>query len=231
MRLDKYLADMGLGTRKEVKALIKAKRVKLNGNIILKADINVSDSDEVEFDDQIINYIEYEYILLNKPAGYVCANEDKHYPTVFELIDSTRKDLFTVGRLDKDTEGLLLITNDGTLAHRLLSPKYHVDKLYFAKLDTPLPSNAKEILEKPMDLGDFITKGANFTQLSKDSANLLIHEGKFHQVKRMFEKVGCNVIYLRRDKFAFLNLDELEVSNYRHLTSQELGELKSLVNL
>lgn len=231
MRLDKYLADMGFGSRKDVKALIKVKKVSVNGVIVTKADFDVKDHDEVMCDGKLIQYLSYEYILLNKPAAYVCANEDRRHPTVMELIGAKRKDLFTIGRLDKDTEGVLLISNDGTLAHRLIAPKYQIAKTYYAELDNDLPDNAKDLLEKPMDLGDFVTMGGQFNKLSKRSANLTISEGKFHQVKRMFEKLGCNVTYLRRESFAFIKVEDLPLGAWRYLDSEEVAKLKALVGL
>lgn len=231
MRLDKYLADMGFISRKDAKQIIKNKRVKVNGNVVVKSDFNVNLSDEVLVDDKIIDYVEFEYIILNKPSGYVSANTDNKYPTVLELVNSKRKDLFIVGRLDLDTEGLLLITNDGELSHRLISPKYHVNKKYYVELEQPLISNAKEILEAPMELDDFVTKGSVFEKINETSAYLNIHEGKYHQVKRMFEKIGNKVTYLKRVEFSFLNLDNLEISKWRYLSQEEINKLKKEVSL
>lgn len=228
MRLDKYLADMSFGTRKEVKEIIKEKRVQVNGKTITKADYKVTFEDEIFVDDELIEYIEYEYIILNKPQDYICALEDRRYPVIMELIDSIRKDLVPVGRLDVDTEGLILITNDGQLNHKLLAPKSHVDKTYYVEVDAPIPDDAVEIFSKPIDLGDFITQPAKLEVLSENSANLTISEGKFHQVKRMFEKIGCIVTYLRRDKFGPLTLEDLELGDYRDLTEEELNLLKNI---
>lgn len=228
MRLDKYLADMSFGTRKEVKEIIKEKRVQVNGKIITKADYKVSFEDEIFVDNELIEYIEYEYIILNKPQDYICALEDRRYPVIMELIDSIRKDLVPVGRLDVDTEGLILITNDGQLNHKLLAPKSHVDKTYYVEVDAPIPNNAVDVFSKPMDLGDFITQPAKLEVLSENCANLTISEGKFHQVKRMFEKIGCTVTYLRRDKFGPLTLENLELGEYRDLTEEELDLLKNI---
>lgn len=228
MRIDKFLADMNFGTRSQVKDLIKKKLVKVNGEIVRSSSLSVCDTDIVEVDGQNVSYVELEYYLLNKPAGYLSATEDRHDPVVMELVHSQRKDLYPVGRLDKDTEGLLLICNDGDLTHRLLSPKYHVDKKYYAELDKPLPDNTKELIEAPMDLGDFITKGSVFEKISDTSAYLTISEGKFHQVRRMFEKVGCTVTYLKRVSFAFLTLEGLETGEYRKLSEEEVEKLKSL---
>ncbi|MDO4465807.1 MAG: pseudouridine synthase [Bacillota bacterium] len=228
MRLDKFLADMSFGTRKEVKEIIKKKRVQINGNIITKADYKVSLDDEIYVDDDLIEYVEYEYIVLNKPQDYVCALEDRYYPVIMELVDTIRKDLVPVGRLDVDTEGLILITNDGQMNHKLLSPKSHVDKTYYVEVDAPIPADAQEIFSQPMDLDDFITQPAKLEVLSETSANLTISEGKFHQVKRMFEKVGCTVTYLRRDKFGPLTLGDLELGESRYLTEDEISTLQNL---
>ena len=228
MRLDKYLSNMSVGTRSEVKDIIKAKRVTVNSKTVTKADFKVSSDDEVLLDGNPITYEEYEYYILNKPSGYITANEDRFEKTVMELVHSKRKDLSPVGRLDKDTEGLLLITNDGQLNHRLLSPSRHVPKIYFVKTDGPLPENAKEILESPMDLGDFTTKPALFKKISADASFLTISEGKFHQVKRMYEKIGLKVTYLKRTGFAFLTLEGLNTGEYRKLTQEEIYQLKAL---
>ena len=227
MRLDKFLADMSLGTRSEVKKIIASKRIKVNGLIVNKADYQVKEADEIYFDDQLINYVDYEYYVLNKPKGYICATEDKNYPVVMELINSKRKDLVPIGRLDKDTEGLLLISNDGKLNHHLLSPKSHVIKKYYVEVDTKIPKNAEEIFAREMDLGDFITKPALFERINETSAYLSITEGKYHQVKRMFEKIGCTVTYLKRMEFKNLNLDGLDVGQYRSLTEEEINNLKN----
>ena len=226
MRLDKYLCDMTSYTRKSIKDILKSKRVKVNGVIVKDAAYKVLDNDKVFLDDELITYVEYEYYLLNKPQGYLSANDDKRYPCIVDLIKSKRKDLFPVGRLDLDTLGAIIITNDGELAHRLISPKYHVDKKYYVKTEMPLKENVEEEFKKPMDLGDFITKPCIFEKISNDEAYLTIHEGKFHQVKRMFEYVGSPVSLLKRVEFAFLNVDDLEVSKYRALTKEEVLKLK-----
>ena len=228
MRLDKYLADMSVGTRSEVKAIIRNKRIKVNDEIITKADYKLKDDDRVYLDDIEIIYEEYEYYLLNKPAGYLSATEDRYDPVVMDLIESKRKDLSPVGRLDKDTEGLLLITNDGLLNHQLLSPKSHVSKKYYVVTDKPLPENSKEMLESPMDLGDFITKPGIYEKIDDKSSYLTIYEGKYHQVKRMYEKLGLTVTYLQRVEFAFLKLDNLKIGEYRRLSEEEIDKLKSL---
>ncbi len=226
MRLDKYLSHMGFGTRNDVKKIIKNGWVTINDETIKKADYNVKEEDIVCVDDEPVNYVEFEYYMLNKPAGYVSATEDRLYPTVMELIQSQRHDLYPVGRLDIDTEGLLLISNDGTFTHNLLSPKKHVDKKYYVEFDGVLPDNAVELFSKPMQLEDFIASPSQLEIIDQNKAYLTIHEGKFHQVKRMFEHVGCTVTYLKRVQFSFLTLDNLEVGEFRALTKDEVEKLK-----
>ena len=157
MRIDKYLADMSCGSRKEVKELLKLGRVKVNDVIIKKNDYKVNENDIVKLDDEIINYLEYEYYILNKPAGYISALEDNRYPVIIDLVNTRRKDVVPVGRLDLDTEGIILLTNDGQLNHRLLSAKYHVDKKYYVELESDIDESAIDTFARPLDLGDFIT--------------------------------------------------------------------------
>ena len=226
MRLDKYLADMTGISRLEIKKLIKKRNVKVNDIVIKTNDYKVKEDDVVCLNDQQIKYQEFEYYILNKPAGYLSATEDKYDKTIMELIDLKRKDLVPVGRLDKDSEGLILLTNDGKLNHYLLSPKNHVSKKYYVEVDKEIVENAKELFEKPMDLGDFITKPAIYENIDSHKAYLTICEGKFHQVKRMFEKIGTNVTYLKRIEFKNLKLGDLEIGKYRPLNNEELEELK-----
>lgn len=225
MRIDKFLADMGYGTRSEVKKLIKNGWVSVNDQQIKKTDLQIKENDIVKVDDTIVSYVDFEYYILNKPAGTISATEDDRYPTVLDIIESKRHDLFPVGRLDLDTEGLLLITNDGKLAHKLLSPKHHVKKTYYVEFNGQLPSHAEDVFQSPMDLGDFITLPATLEIINTTSAYLTIEEGKFHQVKRMFEHVGCFVTYLKRIKFGLLSLNDLEIGQYRELTPEELEQL------
>lgn len=227
MRLDKYLADMKIGTRSQVKELIKKGHIKINGQVVKKSDYKVESSDIIKYDDEQVDYIEYEYIILNKPQGYLSATEDNYDKTIMELINSKRKDLVPVGRLDKDSEGLILITNDGQLNHKLLDPKNHVDKKYYVEVDTKLVDNAEDLFKEPMDLGDFITKPAKFEKIDDYHAYLTISEGKFHQVKRMFSKIGSEVIYLKRISFKNLVLGDLKIGEYRYLTDEELEMLKN----
>ena len=232
IRLDKYLADMGVGTRTSVKEIIKKGRVKVNDIVVKKSDTKIIDTDQVKVDDQVVSYQIFEYYLLNKPAGYLTATYDKDQPVVMELINAKRKDLSPVGRLDKDTEGVLLITTDGVLAHHLIAPKYHVPKQYYAEVDCDLPTNAKEVFMQPMEFKDFIADPAqDYKQIAARKAYLTIGEGKYHQVKRMFKQIGCEVTYLRRMSFAFLTADGLKTGEARPLSEEEINQLYALVDL
>ncbi|HPX32467.1 MAG TPA: pseudouridine synthase [Erysipelotrichaceae bacterium] len=225
VRLDKFLADYGFGTRSEVKKLISKGKIKVDGITIKKAESKVNENSIVSIEDIDVVYREFVYYLMNKPAGYLCATKDKSQPVVLDLLEDYRKNLAIVGRLDKDSEGALLLTNDGKLNHFLLAPSNKVAKKYYVKLDSVLPENAKEILENPIKFKDFETKGSIFQQIDDCSAYLTIWEGKHHQVKRMFERIGCSVKYLKRVEFAGLNVDDLPIGQYRELTSQELEML------
>lgn len=232
IRLDKYLADMGLGTRTEVKKDIKKGRISVNGEIIKSPEYKIdTQTDAVLADGKEIAYEELIYYMLNKPQGVVSATEDRRDKTVLDLIsEKKRKDLFPVGRLDKDTEGLLLITNDGELAHNLLAPKKHVDKKYFVRLKAPLSEENRKRLEEGVDIGeDKLTLPAQVFVLNeeRDEAEIIIREGKFHQIKRMFHAVGNEVVFLKRLSMGSLVLDEaLLLGEYRLLTPQEIERLK-----
>ncbi len=232
IRLDKFMADCGLGTRSEVKQLIKAGRVTVNGKVVRAPEQKADpEKDEVCFDEKPLTHETYQYFLLNKPAGVVSATEDARDKTVLSLIsEEKRRDLFPVGRLDKDTEGLLLITNNGKLANDLLAPGKHVEKCYFAKLDVTIPDTAVELFAEGVDIGDdTLTKPAKL-HILKDgkSAELSITEGRFHQVKRMFAAVGCTVTYLKRLSMGPLVLDEsLNPGEYRRLTEKEIAVLEN----
>ena len=233
MRLDKFLVEMKKGSRSEVKKLIKSGRVTVDGQTVREPEQKFDpERAQISLDGQTVSYASFEYFMLNKPQGVVSATEDRRFQTVVDLIgDARRKDLFPAGRLDIDTEGLLLITNDGQLAHQLLSPKKHVDKVYFARVEGILPSDVKEQFAKGLTLdGDVKTLPARLELLKEgpvSEVRLTIHEGKFHQVKRMFEAVGCRVIYLKRLSMGSLVLDEtLAPGEYRRLTDDELRALK-----
>ena len=227
VRLDKFLSHMGYGTRNEVKNIIKNGWVTIEGKTIKKADFQVKEDQTVYVDDVPVSYVRYEYYILNKPAGYVSATEDTLHPTVMELIPSIRNDLYPVGRLDLDTEGLLLVCNDGQLTHELLSPKKHVLKKYYVEFEGTLPENAIDVFAQSMDLDDFVTKPAKLEVLDQNKAYLTISEGKFHQVKRMFQNVGCEVTYLKRVCFGPLELKDLEIGQARALTPEEIELLKT----
>lgn len=232
VRLDKFLTEMGIGSRSEVKQGIKKGFAKVNGETAKRPDQKVVETDQVSWKGTPVVYIEYEYIMLNKPAGVVSATEDSRDKTVVDLIkDSLRKDLFPVGRLDKDTEGLLLLTNDGALAHRLLSPKHHVAKVYYAKIDGVMTEEDVKIFSEGFRVDDELDALPSKLKILSKTENtceieLEIYEGKFHQVKRMVHAVGKEVVYLKRLSMGNLTLDEcLKTGEYRHLTASELEGL------
>ncbi len=233
LRIDKYLADMGYGSRAEIKTYIKKGAVEINGKTIKSSNDKVDTVlDNVKFNGEEVLYLEYEYFLLNKPAGVISASEDRNTKTVIDLIsDRNRDDLFPVGRLDKDTEGLLLITNDGMLAHNLLSPKKHVDKTYFVRTDGLLTDEHVKIFADGVKIDEDFTALPGKLVILKSSeteseAELTIHEGKFHQVKRMMEAVGNTVTYLKRISMGNLVLpDDIKPGEYKRLTREEIENI------
>lgn len=238
IRLDKFLADMEEGTRQEVKKYIRQGRVFVDGVPAKKPELKIDETKQkVFFDQREIRYRQFEYYMLNKPAGVVSATEDFSDRTVIELIEERRrKDLFPVGRLDKDTEGLLLITNDGALAHRLLSPRHHVDKCYYARVEGIVTGEDKRRFLEGVNIGTQDmpeqTAPGKLEILAVDKQQgaseilLTIQEGKYHQVKRMFEAAGKKVCYLRRESMGSLTLDkDLKPGQYRRLTDEELKSL------
>lgn len=233
MRLDKYLAHYGIGTRKEVKSYIRKGFVKVNSQIIKKDDFKVDiEKDCVEFHDEIIQYKPYVYIMLNKPAGYVSASQDQIHSTVVDLIKGYENyDLFPVGRLDKDTEGLLILTNDGDFSHKLLSPRRHHLKLYYAKVDGIVDENDIKKFKEGIYIDDYQCFPANLSIINigenESEVYIEIFEGKFHQIKRMVQALGKKVTYLKRVQIKTLKLDEnLKLGQYRELTDHELFDLK-----
>ncbi|MEG0566093.1 MAG: pseudouridine synthase [Hungatella sp.] len=239
IRLDKYLVEMGLGSRSQIKEAAKKGRIQVNEEVETKTERKIDpQEDRVLFDSRRISYIKTEYYMLNKPCGVVSATRDNLHSTVLDLLeDRNRSDLFPVGRLDIDTEGLLLITNDGALAHRLLSPRHHVDKVYQAVIEGRLPQDAIQQFWHGITLTDgTITLPAVLTVLEvKETASpqttvlLTIQEGKFHQVKRMFEALDCQVLYLKRKSMGCLLLDEtLAPGEYRMLREDEILQLQQL---
>lgn len=233
MRLDKFLADMQLGSRKEVKVLIKKGLVRVNGEVIKSDKAQVDETkDEVSFDGETVRYQKDFYYMLNKPAGVISATIDDYEETVVDLLadEDYREDLFPVGRLDKDTEGLLILSNDGALAHRLLSPKKHVEKEYYAEVAGIMTSQDVTAFAAGLAIdGGEVALPAELGIVGTDEEagtsviTLILHEGKFHQVKRMIKAVGKEVTYLKRVRMGALWLDdELELGQYRHLTEPEL---------
>lgn len=235
MRIDKFLANSGFGSRKEVKKLLKTGAVKINDEVVKDSQTQLTpEVDGVTVHGEIVEYKEYIYLMMNKPSGAISATEDNHETTVIDLLelDDQRFEPFPVGRLDKDTVGLLILTNDGKLAHRLLSPKKHVPKTYYAKIEGVVTEDDIERFRSGVTLEDgYITKPAELVILSSGNESeieLTITEGKFHQVKRMFIAVGKKVSFLMRIKMGPLLLDQtLKQGEYRDLTNEEIELLKS----
>lgn len=236
MRIDKLLSHTGYGSRKEVKQLFKSARVTVNDKKVSSGKIHVDPTkDEVFVNDERVNYEEFVYFLLHKPAGVISATEDIKDKTVIDLLapDDQLRSPFPVGRLDKDTEGLLLLTNDGELSHQLLTPKNNVGKTYYAKIDQPVTEEDQIAFQQGVVLDDgYQTKPAELVILSSDvnsEIELTITEGKFHQVKRMFEAVGKRVLYLKRIAMEDWQLDpELKKGEYRRLNEAEITYLQQL---
>lgn len=230
MRVDKLLSNVGVASRVELKKYCKQGLISVNGKVINNPGVQVdSESDDIRFNGEKIVYREFVYIMLNKPDGYISATFDKYDPIVLDLIDQSYLvfEPFPVGRLDKDTEGLLVLTNDGQLAHRVLSPKKHVPKTYYAKIQGKVTEEDILAFEKGVILDDgYETMPSQLKILKSDDMSeieLTIHEGKFHQVKRMFESVGKKVVYLKRLSMGKLKLDEsLGLGEYRELTEEEV---------
>ena len=233
MRVDKLLANLGYGSRKEVKQLLKSGQVKINGAVAKDAKEQVDpNKDSITLHGEVIEYKEFIYLMMNKPPGVLSATEDNRVETVIDLLEIEDQvyEPFPVGRLDKDTEGLLLITNDGKLAHRLLSPKKHVPKTYFAVIDGEVTEADIAVFAKGVMLDDgYVTKPGELVILKsglRSDIELTITEGKFHQVKRMFQAVGKRVVYLQRISMGPLALDEtMELGEYRELTEEEIEVL------
>lgn len=228
IRLDKYLCDMGIGTRSSVKELIRKGNIKVNDMVVKSSDYKIKDSDIVLLNDNQINYQKFYYYMLNKPAGYISATTDKKEKTVMDLLgEYNRKDLFPIGRLDKDTEGLLILSNDGELSHNLLSPKKHVSKTYLVSLEVPITDEDILNIEKGVDIGeDKLTLPTNIEKKNDTELYISITEGKYHQVKRMFSAVGNKVVYLKRVAMGKLKLDDtLAPGELRPLSEQEINLL------
>lgn len=234
LRIDKILSNVGYGSRAEIKKYCKYGIVFVNGEMVNNPGLQVDpENDEIIFDGEKVNYREFIYIMLNKPGGYISATYDKFDPIVLDLIDPSYLvfEPFPVGRLDKDTEGLLVLTNDGQLSHRVLSPKKHVPKTYYAKVEGKVTNEDILEFEKGVVLDDgYKTMPSKLNILKSDEISeieLTINEGKFHQVKRMFESVGKKVVYLKRLSMGNLKLDEsLALGEYRELTLDEIKQME-----
>lgn len=233
MRLDKLLANMQIGTRSEVKKYIKQGKITVDGNSKVKPEQQINPLEQrICCFGKELNYQEFEYYMLYKPGNCVTARTDPMHKTVMEYIDSSNKALSPVGRLDLDTEGLLLITNDGNLSHDLLSPQKHVKKVYEAKIEGLVTQEDVEAFHKGLDIGDTLpTRPAELEILEANEVSFIrvtITEGRYHQVKRMFEVVGKRVIFLKRLEMGALKLDtSLKPGEYRALTDEEISALKN----
>ncbi|MFZ5991510.1 MAG: pseudouridine synthase [Deinococcota bacterium] len=232
-RLDKVLAHLGLGSRKEIHKLARAGRITVDGEVITDAGFKLDPrSARIAVDGEEVFYREFFHVLLNKPAGYVTSTQDRDGPSVTHLLEMVRDDWMPVGRLDKDTEGLLLITTDGELAHRLTHPRWKVPKRYYAELAEPATQADVEAFAAGFELEGEPLQPAELT-LGKDRrVELVIREGRYHQVKRMFAARGNRVVYLKRVAFGPLELPEdLELGESRYLTAEEEHALYGAVGL
>ena len=230
VRVDKILSELGFGSRQDIKKYVKAGKIRINDNTVKKPEEKLdSEKDKLYFEGKEVEVEEFETFILYKPAGYVCATKDNVHKTVMELIDSKRKNVVPVGRLDLDTEGILILTNDGSLNHRLVSPSSHVDKTYYAVFEGKLDENAVEMTKNGLDIGEGeVSKPAKLEIISESEILLTIHEGKFHQVKRMVKALGGEVTYLKRVAFGGLKLDDLKLNKgeSRKITEIEMEMLK-----
>ena len=228
MRIDKYLADNSIGTRKEIKGIIKAGRICVNGVTAFDPGMHiVPGKDIITMDELVIEYERFHYYMLNKPAGTVSSTREGASVTVVELLaDENVKNLSPVGRLDKDTEGLLLLTDDGALLHDLISPSKHVEKEYLVQTEKPVSEADIKKLEEGVDIGDDSPTLPARAYEAEDGLHLIITEGRFHQVKRMLEAVDNRVTFLKRLRMGGLCLDgSLKPGEYRRLTDEELALL------
>lgn len=230
MRLDRYLANAGVGTRLEVKKLIKKSFVFVNDAVVRQADFTVNlEKDIVRVDETVIHYQEFVYVMLNKPAGYLSAKEDRNDKTVMELIEGyEHRDLHIVGRLDKDTTGLLLLTDDGQFTHHVTSPKHLMAKRYRVSVDKDFPVDQLQKLESSIMLDGSPTLPGEASLIESRIILLTIYEGKHHQVKRMLERLGYDVVALHREAIGDLTLGDLKEGSFRELTNEELLRFKNV---
>lgn len=230
LRLDKYIADTGTVSRKDVKAAAKKGLISVDGKTVRDVSVRIDENTaEVIYCGQKINWRKYVYVMLNKPAGYISSTEESD-KTVMKLLppEYTKMECFPCGRLDIDTVGLLIITNDGPLAHKLLSPRHHAEKTYYYHCSPEIREAEVLRLCEGVDIGDYVTKTSKVEMIGGGEGYITLTEGKFHQIKRMFEAVGSNITYLRRVEFGTVKLDEaLSEGQWRELTEKELEALKS----
>ena len=237
MRLDKYLSYALNLTRSEVNPFIKKNDIKVNGIRITKKDFKIDeDKDKVEVNGILLTYKKFVYYMLNKPKGLVCSTKGFGSSTIYDLFEDSKYELSSIGRLDKDTEGLLIVTNDGALNHFLTSPSNHIDKTYYVEVDDDLTDDEMKIFEDGILIKDgneeeFKTDKAKIIKIDDHKYYVIIHEGKFHQIKRMFAYFKKNVLYLKRIAFGDIKLDDkLELGKYRELNDEELTILKKEFN-
>ena len=232
MRIDKFISNSTPYSRKELKVFFKKGLVRVNGEVVTDIGTHIDeDSAEVYLAGEKIEYSRFTYLMLNKPSGYISATYDKKFPVVTDLVPHEYRhlELFPVGRLDMDTVGLLVLTNDGDLAHRLLTPKSHVPKTYYVKSEKPLSKENTEVFSTGVDLGDFVTIPAKVEITGECEAHLTIYEGKYHQVKRMYEAVDNKVLYLKRIAMGSLTLDEsLKEGEVRPMSDEEVKLMMDL---
>ena len=225
-RIDKIIGSQTEYSRKDIKKLILCKRVKLNGELVLKSDIKIdSDKDIIELDGKKLNITSNVYLILNKPAGYISATEDRSQKTVLDLIDTkySHREMFPAGRLDKDTTGMMIITDDGQFAHNILAPKKHISKTYEVEIDLPVTEEMRQGFEKGINLNDGVCKTAELRITGENTAIVVLTEGRYHQIKRMFGCFGAKVIKLHRIAMGELNLPtDLKEGESRELSKEEL---------
>lgn len=229
-RIDKIIASTGIMSRKDVKKAAKERRILLNGSVVKDCAVKANSEDVLTLDGKPVEYKKYVYVMLNKPKGYVCSTDDPSSPIVNELLspELQRLELFSIGRLDKNTTGLVILTNDGALTHRLLAPNKHVDKKYRFETKLPLKEEYVKIFAEGVVLEDgTICRSAKLSIEGNNNGVVIIHEGKFHQIKRMFEAVGNKITALERMSIGDVTLDKaLKYGSFRHLTAEEEAALK-----
>ena len=225
-RIDKIIGSQTEYSRKDIKKLILCKRVKLNGELVLKSDIKIDpDKDIIELDGKKLNITSNVYLILNKPAGYISATEDRSQKTVLDLIDTkySHREMFPAGRLDKDTTGMMIITDDGQFAHNILAPKKHISKTYEVEIDLLVTEEMRQGFEKGINLNDGVCKTAELRITGENTAIVVLTEGRYHQIKRMFGCFGAKVIKLHRIAMGELNLPtDLKEGESRELSKEEL---------